>query len=74
MSTGIVPLLIETEVNPMSSIVYGPNRVAVQSIERAIASVSKVLSDPQATVIYKLKGADLTHALKGLVIVSLIAV
>ena len=53
---------------------YGPNRVVVLSIERAIASVSKILSDRKTTVIYKPKGADLAHALKGLVIVSLIAV
>jgi len=58
----------------MSTIVYGPNRVVVLSIERAIASVSKILSDRKTTVIYKPKGADLTHVLKGLVIVSLIAV
>jgi thiol-disulfide isomerase/thioredoxin len=62
------------EVNPMSSIVYGPNCVAFRSIERAIASVSKTLSDREVTVIRKLKGASLTHTLKRLVILGLIAV
>jgi len=58
----------------MSSIVYGPNRVAVQSIERVIASVSKALSDGEITVIDKLKGAGLTIILKRLVLLGLIAV
>jgi thiol-disulfide isomerase/thioredoxin len=58
----------------MSSIVYGPNRVAVQSIERVIASVSKALSDHEITVIDKLKGAPLIIILKRLVLLGLIVV
>jgi thiol-disulfide isomerase/thioredoxin len=58
----------------MSSIVHGPNRVALLSVEPTISSGSKILSDRKITVIYKRTGASLTHILKRPFILGLIAV